>query len=62
MPGAIADDVLYSRPRQDVPNVRVVPDLDPGPLASEHRQQPPAGSARLYQNRLPPWLLHIQRC
>jgi hypothetical protein len=29
---------------------RVVPDLDPGPLAREHRQQPPAGSVRHSQN------------
>jgi len=26
---------------------RAVPDLDPGPLAREHRQQPPAGASRL---------------
>jgi hypothetical protein len=55
MPGAIADDVLYSRPRQDGPNVREVPDPDPGPLAREHRQQPPARSALRFQNPMSPW-------
>jgi len=31
---------------------RAVPDLDPGPLVGEHRQQPSAGSSRVRQNAL----------